>query len=75
MSNYFNYPEVCIGNKVYYTFNGFNKIFYFSDWYKMGFDKLTEEKLMEFATWVFEIRKSKFDVEEQFLIKTGEREI
>jgi hypothetical protein len=38
----------------------------------MGFDKLTEEKLMEFATWVFEIRKSKFDVEEQFLIKTGE---
>jgi len=72
MSNYFNYPEVCIDNKVYYTFNGFNKIFYFSSWYKMGFDKLTEEKLMEFATWVFEIRKSKFDVEEQFLIKTGE---
>jgi hypothetical protein len=72
MPNHFDYPEVCIGNQVYITFSKFNKVFYFSDWYKLGFDNLPEAKLIEFATWVFEVRKSKFNVEEQFLIKTGE---
>ncbi len=72
MSNYFNYPEVCIGGKTYIMYNAFNKNFYFEHHYKLGFSKLSEDSLMQFATWVFEIKKSKFDIEESFLIKTGE---
>lgn len=72
MPNYFNYPEVSINGGMYIVYTAFNKIFYFAEHYKIGFDNMTESKLTEFATWVFEIRKSKFNVEEQFLIKTGE---
>jgi hypothetical protein len=72
MANYFNYPEVVIEGSTYYTYSNFNKTFYFKDWYKMGFANLGEDKLTEFATWVFQVHKSNIDVTEQFLIMTGE---
>ena len=72
MPNHFNYPEVCISGKMYIMYTAFNKTFYFENHYKLGFSNLTESSLMQFATWVFEIKKSKFDIEESFLIKTGE---
>ncbi len=72
MSNHFNYPEITIAGKDYIVYSAFNKVHYFQEHYKIGFANFSEEKLFEFATWVFEVKKSKFNVEEQFLIKTGE---
>lgn len=71
MSNYFKYPEVEIGNVMYIMYQRGDKTYYFKDNYKVGFDNLSNDKLTEFADFIFEVRKSKFNIEEQFLIKTG----
>lgn len=71
MSNHFNYPEVEIGGVPYIVYSVGNQTYYFKEQYKLGFENLTQEKLFEFATFVLEVRKSKFDIKERFLIKTG----
>jgi hypothetical protein len=71
MSNYFNYPEITLGNETYIMYSAYGKTYYFKEYYKLGFENFSEEKLTEFASFVFKVVKSKFDIEERFLIKTG----